>query len=110
MKLTAIKILADENVSSKVVVYLRNIGFDVLDIKEQHWFGKADADLLQIAYAEHKNHRIGNYRIIHGGIIPCSLQIPLPNEPANSYPMVVIPYRYHIWQESVLSYPAFLSF
>lgn len=66
MKLTAIKILADENVSSKVVVYLRNIGFDVLDIKEQHWFGKADADLLQIAYAEQRfalKNEIGDQKI-----------------------------------------------
>jgi predicted nuclease of predicted toxin-antitoxin system len=54
MKLTKIKILADENVSPKVVAYLRNIGLDILDVKEQRWFGKADADLLQIAFAEQR--------------------------------------------------------
>lgn len=51
MKLTTIKILADENVSPKVVAYLRSIGLDILDVKEQQWFGKTDADLLEIAYA-----------------------------------------------------------
>jgi len=54
MKLTAIKILADENISPKVVAYLRSIGLDVLDVKEQQWFGRADADLLHIAYSEHR--------------------------------------------------------
>ena len=52
MKLTAIKILADENISPKVVGYLRSIGIDVLDVKEQQGFGKTDADLLHLAYSE----------------------------------------------------------
>lgn len=52
MKLTAIKILADENVSPKVVAYLRNCGLDVLDVKEQKWFGKTDVDILHIAYSQ----------------------------------------------------------
>ena len=54
MTLTTIKILADENVSPKVVAYLRNIGLDILDVKEQQWFGKADVELLKIAYAEQR--------------------------------------------------------
>jgi predicted nuclease of predicted toxin-antitoxin system len=54
MTLKTIKILVDENVSPKVVAYLRNIGLDILDVKEQHWFGKADAELLAIAYAEQR--------------------------------------------------------
>ena len=46
MKLASVKILTDENISPKVVYYLRNKGFDVLDTKEQKWFGKDDAFLL----------------------------------------------------------------
>ena len=54
MKLAAIKILADENVSPKVVAYLRGIGIDVLDVKEQRWFGKEDVELLSTAYHEQR--------------------------------------------------------
>ncbi len=46
MKLTSVKILADENISPRVVHYLRSKGYDVLDTKEKHWFGKDDAFLL----------------------------------------------------------------
>ena len=35
-----IKILADENISPKVVAFLRSHGIDVLDTKEQSWFAK----------------------------------------------------------------------
>ena len=37
MKLLDVKILTDENISPKVVSFLRNVGLDVLDVKEQHW-------------------------------------------------------------------------
>jgi len=40
MKLQSIKILTDENISPKVVITLRRLGFDILDVKEQHWYGK----------------------------------------------------------------------
>lgn len=46
MKLFEIKILSDENISPGVVKFLRSKGFDVLDTKEQKWFGKPDAFLL----------------------------------------------------------------
>jgi predicted nuclease of predicted toxin-antitoxin system len=45
-----IKILSDENVSPKVVKFFRNNRIDVLDVKEQGWFGKEDHELLNIAY------------------------------------------------------------
>lgn len=54
MKFHALKILADENISPKVVSFLRQGGFDVLDAKEQHWQGKDDEDLLEIAYREQR--------------------------------------------------------
>jgi len=40
MKLRTLKILTDENISPKVVSFLRQDGFDVLDTKEQQWYGK----------------------------------------------------------------------
>ena len=36
----------------KVVIHLRKIGVDILDVKEQEWFGKEDEILLNIAYQE----------------------------------------------------------
>ncbi len=47
-----IKVLADENISPKVVAFLRSKGINVLDTKEQRWFGKEDEELLEIAYKE----------------------------------------------------------
>ena len=49
-----IKILTDENISPKVVLFLRQQGIDVLDTKEQAWFGKADEELLEIANREQR--------------------------------------------------------
>ena len=46
------KLLVDENISPKVVAFLRSHGIDVLDTKEQSWFGKEDEELLEIAYKE----------------------------------------------------------
>lgn len=49
MKLNDIKILSDENISPKVVLFLRNSGLDVLDVKEVGWHGETDSELLQKA-------------------------------------------------------------
>lgn len=54
MKLQHIKLLADENISPKVVAYLRQHDFDVLDVKEQNWQGTIDKRLLNIAHAEQR--------------------------------------------------------
>ena len=42
MKLLEIKLLTDENISPKVVTFLRQSGFDVIDTKEQQWFGTSE--------------------------------------------------------------------
>ena len=42
MDLNSLKILADENIGASVVAYLRNRGVEVVDVKEQKWFGKPD--------------------------------------------------------------------
>ncbi|MGR3218403.1 MAG: DUF5615 family PIN-like protein [Candidatus Anammoxibacter sp.] len=47
-------ILANENISPKVVTYLRGRGIDVLDTKEQNRHGKEDEELLKIAYRENR--------------------------------------------------------
>ena len=52
MKFHEVRVLTDENVSPKVVAFLRNHGLDVLDTKEQGWHGKSVDELLEIAYPE----------------------------------------------------------
>ena len=37
MKLHSVKIFTDENISPKVVAFLRQYGLDILDTKEQQW-------------------------------------------------------------------------
>ncbi len=54
MKLQQIKMLTDENISPKVVAFLRQVEFDVRDVKEEQWFGTADEALLNIAYQEER--------------------------------------------------------
>ena len=49
-----IKILTDENISPKVVSFLRQQRIDVLDTKEQAWFGRTDENLLEIATKEQR--------------------------------------------------------
>ncbi|RKU13597.1 hypothetical protein C6502_04330 [Candidatus Poribacteria bacterium] len=54
MKFHQLRVLTDENVSPKVVAFLRNHGLDVLDTKEQKWHGKSDDELLEIAYHDNR--------------------------------------------------------
>lgn len=54
MKLHNVNILTDENISPKVVRFLREHGVNVLDTKEQGWHGKYDEDLLNIAYQQQR--------------------------------------------------------
>ncbi len=49
MRPKGLKFLTDENVSPRVVSFLRGLGYDVLDVKERRWHGKEDAELLQKA-------------------------------------------------------------
>ena len=54
MKFVELRILTDENISPKVVTFLRKHGTNVLDTKEQGWFGKSDDELLEIAYQDNR--------------------------------------------------------
>ena len=45
-----LKFLTDENISPRVVAFLRERGDDVLDVKEHGWQGKSDVFLLRKAW------------------------------------------------------------
>lgn len=53
--------LIDENIHPEVVSYLRSVGLDVLDVKEQGWRGRPDEELLDTA------HRLGRVILTHDG-------------------------------------------
>lgn len=55
MNLTELLLLTDENIDPSVVDFLRQKGFDVMDIKEMNWRGKLDIDILKEA---HKQNRV----------------------------------------------------
>jgi predicted nuclease of predicted toxin-antitoxin system len=54
MRLSDFKLLADENVSPRVVAFLRENGFDVLDVKESDMNGTSDHILLELAFKEQR--------------------------------------------------------
>ncbi len=43
-----LNLLADENVSPRVVTFLREKGCDVIDVKEKGWYGADDKFLMAI--------------------------------------------------------------
>ena len=54
MKFDALGFLTDENISPKVISFLRLQGSDVLDTKEQKWFGVDDEELIKHAYTQER--------------------------------------------------------
>lgn len=54
MKLSEFKFLTDENISSAVVQFLREYGFDVLDVKENLLSGRRDSFLLDLAVQQNR--------------------------------------------------------
>lgn len=54
MKFPSLKLLADENISPRVVSFLREKGMDVMDAKEEKWHGKEDDYLLAKAVADNR--------------------------------------------------------
>jgi len=48
------KLLVDENVSPRVVAFLRQNKIDVVDVKEMNWHGRTDDFLLQKAFEDHR--------------------------------------------------------
>jgi len=49
-----LRLLADENISPKVVQFLREHGIDVADVKELGWQGEKDDILLAKAYQDQR--------------------------------------------------------
>jgi predicted nuclease of predicted toxin-antitoxin system len=47
-----LKILTDENISPRVLSFLRGKGLDVIDVKEKGWQGSADKFLMAAAWEE----------------------------------------------------------
>ncbi len=62
MTLTDFPWLTDENIHPDVVMHLRSLGVDVLDVKERGWWGRSDDDLLAEAY------QLGRIILTHDGI------------------------------------------
>lgn len=52
MKLRDFPLLTDENIIPEVIAYLRQMGFDVIDVSERGWEGQLDSQLLATAYSE----------------------------------------------------------
>ena len=52
MKVRDFPLLTDENIDPDVVVFLRQVGFDVLDVVESGMQGCADVDLLRLAASQ----------------------------------------------------------
>ena len=54
MKFSSVKILADENVSPRILSFLRAKGIDAADVKEKGWQGSNDRYVLDMAYADER--------------------------------------------------------
>ena len=54
MTLHEFNLFTDENIDPAIVTFLRGTGFNVLDVKEQGWFGKTDIDLMPVAFDEQR--------------------------------------------------------
>ena len=87
MKIRDLKFLTDENISPKVVSFLRQKGFDIIDVKEEGWHGTEDKRLMEMAYKEKQfiithdvdfgtlaiNEGVSFYGIIFNVLISCRL-------------------------------------
>ena len=67
MKIRDLKFLTDENI--KVVSFLRQKGFDIIDVKEEGWHGTEDKRLMEMAYKEKQfiKPRVGDWVSFHWG-------------------------------------------
>jgi predicted nuclease of predicted toxin-antitoxin system len=54
VKINTLKWLTDENISPQIVLFLRQRGIDVIDVKEQNWHGQEDSYLLKQALLTHR--------------------------------------------------------
>ena len=54
MKINDFTVLTDENINPIVVKFLREKGFDVLDVKEAGLIGSGDLELIKKAFSENR--------------------------------------------------------
>jgi predicted nuclease of predicted toxin-antitoxin system len=54
MNIYDLKFLTDENIDNEVVIFIRNHGFDVLDIKEEQLWGMSDREILALSFQENR--------------------------------------------------------
>lgn len=52
--LASLPLLTDENIAEEVVHFLRQRNFEVLDVKENHWYGWEDAQILALAHQQQR--------------------------------------------------------
>ncbi len=52
MKISSLRFLTDENISPRIVSFLRQKGIDIVDTKEKGWHGTEDKYLIEIAYTD----------------------------------------------------------
>ncbi|MBF0329789.1 MAG: DUF5615 family PIN-like protein [Nitrospirae bacterium] len=50
MKSKSLRLLADENISPRIVFHLRQKGMDIIDAKEKGWQGSSDKYLMEKAF------------------------------------------------------------
>ena len=54
MSLRDLQFLTDENIDEEVLIFLREQGLDVYDIKEERLFSLSDRAILEFAYASNR--------------------------------------------------------
>lgn len=54
MKFNSVKILTDENISPRILFFLKAKGIDAADVKEKGWHGRDDRYILEMAYADER--------------------------------------------------------
>jgi predicted nuclease of predicted toxin-antitoxin system len=54
MNIHDLKFLTDENIDNEVVIFIRNQGFDVFDIKEEQLWGMSDREILALSFQENR--------------------------------------------------------
>ena len=54
MKFNSVKILADENISPRILSFLRAKGINAADVKEKGWQGSNDRYILEMAYMDER--------------------------------------------------------
>ena len=94
MSKMALKFLTDENISTLLLMSLRNKNYDIKDIKEEKLFGISDKEIIELAFKENRvviTHdkdfaNLLNYsQIKHKGVILLRFLNQSPKNVINSF-------------------------